>query len=228
MAFSSFQTARSGAFTASGIWLGTDPALAVEPWGVAGPEPGAALIVESETPLAKATYTVPGLGTSPVATLYLVFNKLPTAEQQHVIASIATADGVHTSLLYAGRTDADFGFGLNTYTSASDALRDANKYVLDGQRTVLIAARLYNPGPGSGQRDFALSLNGNPQPLARFGVQQSHAWTNAFTLLGFLPGAPNLDWLGNAYAARLYLADHSASQEQRTAAYYLAKYNIAL
>jgi hypothetical protein len=222
----SFQTAAAPTFTASGIWLGTDLAQAVEPWGAAGPEPGAAFIVESDTPLPKASYDVAGLGASPVLTLYLVFNKLSAAERQHVIASILTTDGVYVSLLYAGRQDNDYGFGLNTYVAAADALGGASKYVLDNQRTVVICATLYNPGPGGVGTRFGMSLNSVAQALTQTGTQVSRNWTNTFTLGGFLPGGPNLDWQGDKYAARGYLAEHSESQKQRTAAYYLDKYNI--
>lgn len=222
MTFRSFQTAPTGQFTTSGIWLGTDPALAVEPWGEAGPEPNAALVLESQAPLPKSVHDVPGLAATPVATLYTVFNKLRSAEAQHVLASIATTDGVYVSLLYAGRSDNNFGFGLNTYTNAGNAL-PGNP--LDEQHTVLVRSKLYNPGPGGGpDKPFAMWLNGAPQVLRLNGIQQSHPWGNTFVLGGFLPGGPALDWQGEKYAARLYLADHTESQAQRTEAYLRAQY----
>lgn len=213
--FTCFKTA--GIVTASGVWLGTDPAAALEPWGAAGPEPGAALILESDTPLPKSVHDVPGLAASPVATLYTVFNKLSSAEAQHVLASIATTDGVYVSLLHAGRNDNNYGFGLNTYTSAGSALPG---YPLDNQRTVLVRSKLYNPGPAGGpDKPFMMWLNGVEQQLRLNGVQQGHPWTNTFVCGGFLPGGPALDWQGDKYALRLYLADHTESQAQRTEAY---------
>jgi hypothetical protein len=179
--------------------------------------PGYALAREKPLASAKQIYNLPGLSTTDCATVFLVLNKTPAAEDLRMMCSIVTAgDTTRTWAGYTGRNYMYHG-GVTANTYNAPFVNMVDKTVLDNERTILLTIKFFH-----GRVVFY--LNGVLVATESTGDLGNRVWTNDF----MLGGEPSTDspytWQGLISACYLYLSDLSDADRSRTEGYLLGKY----
>jgi hypothetical protein len=172
-------------------------------------------------PADRQLVTVPGLATCSVVTIFLVFNKVATAENIHMLASFPTTDGQEVDIIYVGKTYAGgyYGFGYNAY---ADGFITTDPFTyLDNGVTRLVRATIANNTIGG----YGAWYNSVPQQVfGRAGGQfPARAFTGQMTLGGDSLGS-GLHWPGHVLACYVYPTALSEADAQQTEAYLRAKY----
>lgn len=181
------------------------------------PAPGWAWRSEADLqmPAQRQLLTLPGLSTAYSTTLFLVFNKDPSAEDIHMLCSLPTADGQEVDLCYTGRYYGNGwnGFGYNAY--ANGFLTAADVAYLDNGAVRLVRATLYN----NVEAGYNAWFNGVSEPqFGRAGAQYpGRPFTNLFYLGGdYLSG---LNWQGHVLACYIYVGPLSEADAIQTETY---------
>jgi hypothetical protein len=181
------------------------------------PAPGAALALETPLNSAKQQFTIPDLPAATVATVFLVVNKVPAAEDLRMLCAILTAgDSTRT---WAGYTGRDYYFNggvtVNTYRAGFVSMQDAT--VFDNGRTILLTIKFTKGGA-------FFYLNGVLQVAVASGdALGDRPWSDQF-MVGGEPSGSGFDWQGLISACYLYLSDLGDNDRARTEGYLLAKY----
>jgi|GEM_PF-6340980 len=206
---------RAGAnlLTSGGVLLGASPSYSA--YGLA-PTPGYTLARETPLASAKQLYTLPGLSTASVATVFVVVSKVPSIEDLRMMCSIITAgDGTRTWAGYTGKNYMyNGGVTANTYNPGFVNVVD--KTVLDNGRTLLLTIKFAHGG-------VVFYLNGQLAAIESSGELGNRPWSDDF-MLGGEPSSSTYDWQGLISACYVYLTDLSDVDRTRTESYLLASY----
>jgi hypothetical protein len=180
------------------------------------PTPGYVLATETPLPSTKRQFTIAGLPAAEVVTVFMVLNKSTLAEDLRMAFSIISQDSyTRTWVGYTGRSYSDFlGVTYNTYVDGF--VHIADNQVLDGERTVLLTAKM-------GRNGVSFYLDGTLQEAVSLrNAQQRLPWSDQVVVGG--ETGSTYDWQGLISACYVYLGDLTDADRTRTEGYLRAKY----